>query len=236
MLIRFRGTALSSRFVLDPINPPRVGEENPLLTTGGATGGNPYATPFEPFVPGTRPGLTTGPPGPSPPPVSQGPCPTVDCNFDRSFFCQYQTGGVSGLQPPPDASIRAWRISDRQVANTLTGIFTDVSKRKRVKMCVCVQYTVCSRVRSTLEGMYAYAGLTDEKSDLFVMSSRSFTINQRAKLDFYYYLAGVEGRFRVCVDNLTKCPFEALGKDIKVDSRQWRSVTLELNPGTQTVC
>lgn len=84
-------------------------------------------------------------------------------------------------------------------------------------------------------GMYAYAGSTDDRTDYFVLSSRQFETTGSNRLVFSYYLAGIEGRMRVCIDDLTECPFERLGKDIKVDSRRWQQGSVDIPAGKQTV-
>uniref|UniRef100_A0A914UTN3 CBM6 domain-containing protein n=1 Tax=Plectus sambesii TaxID=2011161 RepID=A0A914UTN3_9BILA len=150
------------------------------------------------------------------PRVSQFPsmCAKTDCMFDSaSSFCSYQVGGASSLTLPNNAAVTDWRLSDQQVSNSLTGIFSDVSGN----------------------GMYVFAGNTNDRNDYFLMSTPSFTVKENSRLEFYLYLAGIEGRFRVCVDNLTSCPFESLGKNIKIDSRKWRDGFVELTPGAHTV-
>ena len=85
------------------------------------------------------------------------------------------------------------------------------------------------------DGMYVFAGNTNDRNDYFVMSTAPFTTTQNTRIEFYLYLAGIEGRFRVCVDDLTTCPFESLGKNIKIDSRKWRNGFVDVPAGTHTV-
>lgn len=48
-------------------------------------------------------------------------CPAVDCNFDKSSLCNYQSAAGGG------GETRSWQLSSTQVANSLTGIFKDIS-------------------------------------------------------------------------------------------------------------
>lgn len=85
------------------------------------------------------------------------------------------------------------------------------------------------------EGTFAYAGNTVTQQDTFVFESPKFTISSPSRLDFSYYLAGIEGRLRACLNSLSECRFESLGKDIKSDARRWRAGSLALEPGTYSV-
>uniref|UniRef100_A0A914XKT7 MAM domain-containing protein n=1 Tax=Plectus sambesii TaxID=2011161 RepID=A0A914XKT7_9BILA len=184
-------------------------------TTAGASGGGSFGTNAGESGGGSfRSGNTSS--TARTPRVSQFPsmCAKTDCMFDSaSSFCSYQVGGASSLTLPNNAAVTDWRLSDQQVSNSLTGIFSDVSGN----------------------GMYVFAGNTNDRNDYFLMSTPSFTVKENSRLEFYLYLAGIEGRFRVCVDNLTSCPFESLGKNIKIDSRKWRDGFVELTPGAHTV-
>lgn len=86
-----------------------------------------------------------------------------------------------------------------------------------------------------LAGMYAYAGETTNNLDMYVLESPRFTITSSGLVEFSYYLAGIQGRLRGCVNGVVDCRFESLGKDIKSDARRWRRGTFQLEPGSYTV-
>lgn len=83
--------------------------------------------------------------------------------------------------------------------------------------------------------MYAYAGETTNNLDMFLLESPRFTITSPSLVEFSYYLAGIQGRLRGCVNGVTDCRFESLGKDIKSDARRWRRGSFQLDPGSYTV-
>lgn len=73
------------------------------------------------------------------------------------------------------------------------------------------------------------------KSAVFTLESPTFVTSQEAQLSFNYYLAGIEGRLRACVDSLSNCQFTQLGKDIKADARQWKPAKISVPSGTRKV-
>lgn len=54
-----------------------------------------------------------------------GSCPAVDCSFENNKLCQYKNGILSSGRASPGAVVKKWMLANRQVSNSLTGIFAD---------------------------------------------------------------------------------------------------------------
>lgn len=185
-----------------------------------------------------------------------GTCPLIACDFDDSSFCSYFNGprcapawlrgkgrlahehlahSSTGLSLPASAEgPREWRMSDRQVANSLTGIYADASQGQPLPSPFTLHN---ERTPTRAAGMFAYAGLTDRRADVFLLSSPVLTTAAPARLAFNYYQAGVEGRLRLCLDDVERgCLFESLGVELTVEARNWRRVSIPIPPGTTVVC
>ncbi|GMT05873.1 hypothetical protein PENTCL1PPCAC_28047, partial [Pristionchus entomophagus] len=144
-------------------------------------------------------------------------CPAVDCNFDDNNLCRYVTSTSDSdliLSLPADGKQREFGLSSTRVSNTLTGIPSDLLHK----------------------GYFAFAANAQHGSDQFVLSTTNpVAIPAAARLDFFVYLAGVHGRLRVCLDNLSNCPFELKGRDIDMNSRQWKNYHVVLPEGNHAI-
>uniref|UniRef100_A0A915PQA1 Homing endonuclease LAGLIDADG domain-containing protein n=1 Tax=Setaria digitata TaxID=48799 RepID=A0A915PQA1_9BILA len=148
------------------------------------------------------------------------PCLFTDCSFDDVTMCYY----VSDNQLKDDedllldllsvSNLKKWKISNRKVANSLTGIMRDVSG----------------------DGWFAYAGETNNPAAIFLMRmSKAIMIPEESLISFYIHMAGKYGRLRVCLDSLQKCPFERNGRELSVKTRGWTNFYINVSSGLHTV-
>jgi hypothetical protein len=86
------------------------------------------------------------------------------------------------------------------------------------------------------EGMFLFAGETDRRTDVFVLSSSEFEVDSECRLDFFVHMAGSQGRLRVCLnDALNECLYQRSGNQLTTDSRKWNNAFVPLKPGKYTV-
>jgi hypothetical protein len=146
-------------------------------------------------------------------------CAPINCDMDHATLCEYTSPG-NALRMPTDKqpAMSAWHVAERAIPNSLTGIFSDASGT----------------------GHFAYAGQGSagtHDAAIYVMSSTRVETLRPARLTFAFYQAGVEGRLRVCINDLSLCPFVTDGAHINTDARQWRRAVVQLPAATQaTVC
>ncbi|TMS36791.1 hypothetical protein L596_003873 [Steinernema carpocapsae] len=145
-------------------------------------------------------------------------CPALDCNFDKNTFCGYRSTVLESdedllLGVQPKLHIEPWVLSQTRISNSLTGIPTDLSG-----------------------GYFAYAGETSSPHDVFVLTSADkVQFQEDARLEVHIFLAGAHGRFRVCLNGFSECPFSVSGENLTINARRWNRLYLDLNPGTYTI-
>ncbi|KAK6110904.1 MAM domain family protein [Brugia pahangi] len=148
------------------------------------------------------------------------PCLFTDCSFDSVNMCNYvssdelQDDDDLLLDLPSDITSKKWRLSNQKVANTLTGIMSDVSGG----------------------GWFIYAGETNNPAAIFLMrTSKAINIPEESQVSFYVHMAGKYGRIRVCLDSLQKCSFERNGQALSVKTRKWINFHVNISRGFHTI-
>ncbi|VDM21535.1 unnamed protein product [Wuchereria bancrofti] len=147
------------------------------------------------------------------------PCPFTDCSFDSVNMCNYISSDELQdddllLDLPSDITSKKWRLSNQKVANTLTGIMSDING----------------------DGWFVYAGETNNPAAIFLMrTSKAINIPEESQISFYVHMAGKYGRLRVCLDSLQKCPFERSGQTLSVKTRKWTNFHINISPGFHTI-
>uniref|UniRef100_A0A915HVY4 MAM domain-containing protein n=1 Tax=Romanomermis culicivorax TaxID=13658 RepID=A0A915HVY4_ROMCU len=145
----------------------------------------------------------------------------TDCDFDQGNLCAYDTqdnvnDSIVGISP--GSTIKKWFLATKgQVGNSLTGVLKDSTGKTFF---------------SPVDFGFLYADDTLRKQDTYLLKSKRFKVDSDANLTYFLYQAGVEGRFRLCLNDFNSCISEKLGKDIKTDARHWQKVSLKLSPET----
>ncbi|VDN94750.1 unnamed protein product [Brugia pahangi] len=161
------------------------------------------------------------------------PCLFTDCSFDSVNMCNYvssdelQDDDDLLLDLPSDITSKKWRLSNQKVANTLTGIMSDVSG----ELELLENPTPC-----LVGGWFIYAGETNNPAAIFLMrTSKAINIPEESQVSFYVHMAGKYGRIRVCLDSLQKCSFERNGQALSVKTRKWINFHVNISRGFHTI-
>ncbi|VDN21310.1 unnamed protein product, partial [Cylicostephanus goldi] len=141
-------------------------------------------------------------------------CPLIDCTFDDNTLCNYVTSSTTH-SPAINGSLKDWRITNKAVLNSLTGIPYDLSKN----------------------GYYIYAGgTTVSYLDTYILSTKlPFELKEPSRLDFFVYQAGVKGRLQVCINTINECALTIKGSTIDVKARRWKNYHVPLTSSAHVV-
>ncbi|VDN03636.1 unnamed protein product [Thelazia callipaeda] len=130
-------------------------------------------------------------------------CPFIDCSFDDA-----------NMYLPSNIELQKWKLSNHKVANSLTGIWSDING----------------------DGWFVYAGETNNPGIIFLMrTSQKVFITEESRLNFYVHMAGKYGRLRVCIDSFEKCLMERTGKELSVKTSKWISVYVNISRGLHMI-